>query len=301
MSLNRICPFVFVVLIACCWGISPAATLIQKTSSEDQKTESAKTTEKDSTDAKKKKDSSSPKSRPQPEKETREERRERLRDRAQNSMGSVTNLISIPQIQRELDLTDDQRKVISDQVKSMQIWLRMQFREVQKLPRSEQAARIRQLKMQTASPMKAKQREILDILTEEQQMRLTGISMQYRGVECLLDDKIADLLELTEEQREELLNIAEEVDLALAESRTQLTKSKPEDRRQNRLAFAEKQKKLRRAREEKMLAVLTDEQRKKFEELQGKKFRARTPKVPTPIRPPEEPDKKESTAPSSSS
>jgi len=55
------------------------------------------------------------------------ERRERIRERAQNSMGSVTNLIGIPQIQKELDLSDAQRKQIADEVRSMQIYLRQQL------------------------------------------------------------------------------------------------------------------------------------------------------------------------------
>jgi len=124
--------------------------------------------------------------------------------------------------------------------------------------------------------------------------------MQYRGVDCLLDDKIADLLNLTEAQREELIAIAEQADQTMTADRLKLHESKPEDRRQKRQAFNQKQKALRKSAEEKMLALLTDEQRQKFKELQGKEFRAKTPKRPTPLRPVEDSEKSEKEKSSSS-
>lgn len=290
MSLTPLRTVFGLTLVLFCMWIAPASGLIQRTISEDQKSES---TDQDSEDSETTKPKSPRKSTFQPKEETPEERRKRLRDRAQNSMGSVTNLIAIPQIQKELELTEQQRKQIADQVKSMQLYLRMQFRDVQKLPRSEQAQRIRELKMQTTGPMTERKQEILALLTEEQRMRLTGISMQYRGVNCLLDDKIADLLNLTEEQREELIVIAEQADQTMTAERLKLYESKPEDRRKIRQAFNQKQKSLRKSAEEKMLAVLTNEQRQKFEELQGKEFRAKTPKRPTPLRPVEDSEKDE--------
>ncbi|MBD3673092.1 MAG: hypothetical protein HUJ26_06155 [Planctomycetaceae bacterium] len=291
LTLNR--PFLVVSLVLLCWMIAPAAGLVQPSSQEDPKTESTEPAEKPSADSDKQpKDKQTSKSRHQPKEETPEERRKRIRDRAQNSMGAVTNLIAIPQIQQELDLSDEQRGEISDQIKSMQLYLRMQFKEVRDLPRSEQAAQIRKLKTQTAAPVQKRQQQILEILTDEQRMRLTGISMQYRGVECLLDDKIADLLKLTEEQREELITIAEKLDMDLSAERRKLLEVKPEDRRTQRKASGQRQQKLRATAEEEMLAVLTPEQLEKFEELQGKKFRVRSPKAPTPIRP-VEPSKKD--------
>jgi len=214
------------------------------------------------------------------------ERRERIRERAQNSMGSVTNLIGIPQIQKELDLSDAQRKQIADEVRSMQIYLRQQFVEVRKLPRSEQPAKIRELKMQTAPMVNERQAKILDVLTPAQRSRLTGISMQYRGVEALLDDQIADLLELTKEQREEILKIAEELDLTLAAERQKMMSQEFEDRQKGRKGFIQSMKNLRSKAEDDMLNVLTEEQQTKFEELQGEKFRVRRPKGPTLIQPP---------------
>jgi len=248
------------------------------TKSETKKEESGKTEEAKSDDQKEKK--------PKARQESPEDRQQRIRERAQNSMGSVTNLIGIPQIQKELDLSDAQRKQIADEVRSMQIYLRQQFVEVRKLPRSEQPAKIRELKMQTAPMVNERQAKILDVLTPAQRSRLTGISMQYRGVEALLDDQIADLLELTKEQREEILKIAEELDLTLAAERQKMMSQEFEDRQKGRKGFIQSMKNLRSKAEDDMLNVLTEEQQTKFEELQGEKFRVRRPKGPTLIQPP---------------
>ncbi|MDB4679519.1 hypothetical protein OAE80_00890 [Planctomycetaceae bacterium] len=220
-------------------------------------------------------------------KESPEERRRRIRERAQNSMGSVTNLVGIPQIQKELDLSDDQRKQIADQVKSMQLYLRQQFTDVRKLPRAEQSAKIRELKVATSPFVNEQQAKILEVLTPSQRNRLTGISMQYRGVESLLDDQIADLLGLTKEQREEILMITEDLDITLATERQKMVSQQFEERQKGRNEFLKKMQRLRKQAEEKMLAVLTEEQRERFELLQGEKFRVRRPKGPTLIQSPE--------------
>jgi len=226
------------------------------------------------------------KSKPKVRKESPEERQRRIRERAQNNMGSVTNLIGIPQIQKELGLNDDQRKQIADEVKSMQIYLRQQFMEVRKLPRSEQPARIRELKVATSPFVSERQAIILEVLTPSQRNRLTGISMQYRGVESLLDDQIADLLELSKEQRAEILKIAEELDVTLAAERQAMMSQQFEERQKGRKGFLQKMQRLRKEAEGEILAVLTEEQYKKFEQLQGEKFRVRRPKGPTLIQSP---------------
>lgn len=169
----------------------------------------------------------------------------------------------------------------------MQLYLRQQFTDVRKLPRAEQSAKIRELKVATSPFVNEQQAKILEVLTPSQRNRLTGISMQYRGVESLLDDQIADLLGLTKEQREEILMITEDLDITLATERQKMVSQQFEERQKGRNEFLKKMQRLRKQAEEKMLAVLTEEQRERFELLQGEKFRVRRPKGPTLIQSPE--------------
>jgi len=215
--------------------------------------------------------------------EKTEERRRRIKNRARNSMGAISNLIAIPQIQEELKLTEDQRHEIRDRLRKMQLQLQKQFSDVKRLPREERSAKIRELKRQSVQIIEERQDQILNLLTVEQRRRLTGISLQYRGAEALLDDRVADLLGLSEAQRSEVLRIAEELDRDLAAARKKLSQTERKDRKAERRKFFQQQRQMRQQAENAMLAVLTDKQLRQFEELQGEKFRVRKPKPPTPI------------------
>lgn len=221
-----------------------------------------------------------------PKPETPEQRRERIRYHAVNGMGSMSNLIGIPQIQRELNLSEAQQFKIDDQIRKLHIYVRYQFLEVQKMPKHEQASAMRELHLQTRPVVEQRQQDMLNVLTDEQRRRLLGISLQMRGPKALLDEEVVKLLELTDEQAESILTILEEHDAKLhklatkspASSQTPLVVIRPKNSRKSLLDDVEKQ----------ILDVLTASQRAKFKELQGKPYLIPPDGRPTLIEPPEE-------------
>lgn len=223
--------------------------------------------------------------------ETPEQRRERLRNQARNDLGSAANLIGIPRIQNELGLSKTQQKEISDQTRTIHLYVRSRFKDVRDLPRDQQAAELRKLQSQTRSYVRNKQQELLKILTEDQRRRLLGISLQIRGPKCLIDEEVIELLGLTEEQVEKILVILEEHDAKLRELATisPTVSAAPLVVIQS----VDSRKDMDEKVEEQILEVLTDSQREKFKELQGKPYLAlSTGGLPTLIEPSEKKETK---------
>lgn len=249
------------------------------------------TTDPDSESAEKP-ESDEPETPPEPRKETREERRERLRYMARNGLGSTINLIALPQIQRELKITEAQQKSIGDQIKKMRLHVQFKSREVRDLPRDQQAAEMQKIQQESQAFIQQKQKELKAVLTEEQRLRLLGISLQMRGPRSLIDDEVIELLELSDEQVEKILVILEKFDTAL-----QMYVSQPPETSDTPLVSRPRTPRLqlREAAEKDILEVLTETQRQKFQELKGEPFLSQPGdggKIPTLIEPAGEDEKK---------
>jgi vacuolar-type H+-ATPase subunit F/Vma7 len=228
---------------------------------------------------------------PRPRPETRAERRERLRYQVTNGLGSMTNLIGIPQIQRELNLSAAQQKEIADQTRRINLYVRSQSLDIADLPRGRQTAAMRKVRLQTRPVVEKRQKEMLKVLTDEQRMRLLGISLQMRGPKSLIDEEVIESLELTEEQVESILVILEEYDAKLQK----LVTNSPTDSEAPLVVIqpASSRKSMKEKVEEQILAALTESQREKFKQLQGKPYEVQiTGRLPTPIEPSENDDTK---------
>jgi Spy/CpxP family protein refolding chaperone len=124
----------------------------------------------------------------------------------------------------------------------------------------EQRARFRE---EAAARAKKEREELAKILKPEQVKRLTEIYIQQAGLNALQDADIAETLKITDEQKEKMAKVREEQGAAMRE-----LFSPDADRETARTKMAE----IRKESDEKTLAVLTEDQKKQFEEMKGKKF-----------------------------
>jgi hypothetical protein len=108
----------------------------------------------------------------------------------------------------------------------------------------------------------AKLNEILD---EPQQKRIQEIYVQVNGTNLLTDDAIATALAITDEQKESLQTAIEDQGQAMRDSFGDMQGLSPEE-------LTAKMDELNKARDEALLAVLTDEQKTKFEGMKGEKL-----------------------------
>jgi hypothetical protein len=120
------------------------------------------------------------------------------------------------------------------------------------------------------SRAKVSRQKIAQILTPKQNERLSEINIQMAGITALGYQEVADKIGLTADQKIQLKNLADDTGRRLTElfptSQAQL---RDEQTRQER---KKKQDAIKSERKDKVISLLTNEQKAKFEKLQGEKF-----------------------------
>lgn len=166
--------------------------------------------------------------------------------------GGEALLLTQASVQKELKLNDDQTKRVTELVEKQ----REGFQGLRDLSREE-----RREKME--AQRKASQTAVAEILNAEQQSRLKQISLQQRGAWAIEDPEVASVLGLSAEQKDKIAEIREDVFDELRDLREQ---GGGEGAREK---FAE----LRKSGGERVEAVLSTDQQKKWKELQGPEFK----------------------------
>ncbi len=177
--------------------------------------------------------------------------------------GSLLDLARIEAVQKEIEAVDDQVKGIAKLSEEMRASRgerpQVDWRNMSEADREKAMAEGRARREKEAAAANAKLAEILLPLQIE---RLEQISLQMRGTSALADPKVAAKLSLTDEQKKKL----EAVQTANMEAMRALFQGG------NREGMREKMQEQRKTSEEKVLAVLTADQKAAFEKLKGAAF-----------------------------
>jgi hypothetical protein len=206
-----------------------------------------------------------------------ETRQRRRGSRSGRSRSSLLGLLNSEQVQKELKVQKAdiaKVKAISDKLRTE---MRKQYTELRKIKdQTKRRAKYAELRAQYDSNSR---KQIQTILSKEQMIRLYQIRMQNRAVtESLASKYVAKKLKLTDDQKTKAAKIG-------ADSRTERYKIYRTMRNADEAKRAEASKKLGEMRTEadkQALELLTDEQKKNFEKMKGKKFELkRTPRQPT--------------------
>jgi Spy/CpxP family protein refolding chaperone len=173
-------------------------------------------------------------------------------------MGGGANLLRRPEVQAELKLTDDQKTKVTEML--------------QKLRESQQA---RGQDLRDASPeerqkimaaVQAEQmKQVNAILNTDQQKRFKEISLQQQGYSALAQPAVADELKLTDDQKSKLKDIVQHQQEAMRE----IFQSAGGDR----AAAQEKMQTLRKETDDKIAALLTDDQKNNWKAMLGGPFK----------------------------
>lgn len=183
------------------------------------------------------------------------------------SRGSLLSLLRLEQIQKEMKLSEDQTVKVKEVVEKLGTEMREQYAALREIVD-------RQQRMEKTSALSdefdGKVREQLrDVVPREQMMRLYQIRMQVRPVvDSLANRYVAGRLELTNQQKEKLAEIAKASQAKQSELYATMRDATDEQR-------SEAYQKLRQVRgnaDEKALGVLTAEQKAAFEEMKGEKI-----------------------------
>jgi hypothetical protein len=130
----------------------------------------------------------------------------------------------------------------------------------------EQRAEFEKQRLERAREEKAK---LAEILLPHQIDRLNQIFVQVAGVEALRDEEIAKELGISEAQTTKIAEVRRANQEAMGEQMRELFGGGGGDRDAARAKMEE----IRKANDAKVLAVLSPEQQKKFEEMKGKPFK----------------------------
>ncbi len=215
------------------------------------------------------------------------------------------SLLGNPQVQTELKIASEQKLFLDDilaehREKLGKIFEGFDFRTFRDKPEAEQEKIRAEQQTQREKLNKDAEAGLQEFLSEEQITRLDQIILQIRGLRALIDDQVAEKLAITADQKQRI----EDVFTAAGEARQKMFEemrgnrdggardggnrggANPDGGNQSGVrrggrggfdpaAFAEMQKKMEesgRKTEAEVLAVLTAEQKKKFEDMKGKPF-----------------------------
>lgn len=162
-------------------------------------------------------------------------------------------LLGIPEVQKELGLSDEQLKLVSGWIGQTQEQLQrvmagFNFQDLQSLPDEERDQKLEEFRQKSDSANRQSDEKLAAILHVPQVARLNQLKLQRGGIQTLLQDDIAQKLSLTDEQRQKLRNLPRESFFPFS----------PPDVRQQAQTEA--------------LAILTDAQKTQWTELRGKEF-----------------------------
>jgi Spy/CpxP family protein refolding chaperone len=168
--------------------------------------------------------------------------------------GNPLMLLGQESVQKELKLTDEQKTKADE--------LRQKSREkMQEIFQGDEGER--QKKMQELNEENRK--AVAAILNPEQTKRLKEITYQQRGATALADPEVVKALNLTDEQQGKVKTINEETQAAMRELFT--PGQAPDEDARNKMND------LRKSSGEKLMALLTPEQKSKWTALQGEPFK----------------------------
>lgn len=164
------------------------------------------------------------------------------------------DLLTLESVQSDLQLTDEQK----ENAVKVRDESREKMREVFQEARDNNSdIREAMAKLNAETDEKA-----LNGLGDEQKSRLDQLYVQANGANSLMDDAIAAKLDITEEQKEKFQSTLQELTEARRGSFQNFRDMSQEER-------AEAMEKQRKESDEKLVAVLTDDQKEQFAQMKG--------------------------------
>jgi Spy/CpxP family protein refolding chaperone len=171
----------------------------------------------------------------------------------QGMMANPVMLLSQPSVQKELNISAEQKQQLQEAAAKLRQAPPPDFSNLSPSDRAE--------KMQEMA--REGERTAAKILHRDQMKRLKEISLQVRGAGAFNDPEIAKALDLTDEQKEKIKT-------TLSESRGQRPQVAPgTDPQATRKHFEE----MRKANLDKVMNVLTADQKTKWKEMTGEPFK----------------------------
>jgi Spy/CpxP family protein refolding chaperone len=181
--------------------------------------------------------------------------------------GGGMNMLTMPEVQTELKLTDEQKTKVTDLAAKLREQRQSQFQELRDLAPDERQKRMADWRAE-------EDKQLGDILNADQMKRYHQLQLQQQGLSAAVTDKtVADELKLTDEQKTKIQAIVDDQRNAMREL------FQGGGGGADRQAMMQKMQELRKQSDEKIAAVLTDDQKGKWKEMTGAPFTFPAPRL----------------------
>jgi len=185
-----------------------------------------------------------------------------------NGAGARLMYLQNDKVQKELELVDDQKDQIKKLGDKSRENMREMFSGLQDLPQEERQEKMRELQPKMEESQKALGKQVDEVLMPNQRDRLKQITVQIQGTGALSDEEVAKELALSDDQEKQIQQVRQEAFEKMRENFRPGAGGGDNDRDARR----ERMQKAQKETDDKVLAVLTSEQRDKFEKMKGEKF-----------------------------
>jgi Spy/CpxP family protein refolding chaperone len=180
---------------------------------------------------------------------------------------SELRLLNSPQVQKELDLLDEQKKDIQKLIDDSRAQMRDAFSGLRDLSREERREKFAEMREKMRSMNEKLQKELNEVLLPHQQDRLKQIALQLQGNQALSNPEVAAKLGLSDKQKDQLAQVQEEGREKMREMFTSAREAGGD-----REAMREKFAQMREDLDKQIEGVLTADQKRKLEEMRGEPF-----------------------------
>ena len=178
------------------------------------------------------------------------------------ALNNPLNLVRNAKVQEELKLDDDQKAKIQEAVQAANAQRQEMFAALRGLQGDERQKKVAELQKKVQEKTAEATKVVRAALKPEQAERLDQISLQTRGIQALSDAKVAEKLQLTDEQKKQIQDTA----AAGRQKRTQLGQD-VRNGNVERAKYREKLQAITKETETKTTDVLTDEQKAQFAKM----------------------------------
>lgn len=179
----------------------------------------------------------------------------------------IIGLLMSEPVRKEIEVMPDQEEALTKLRESASSGFdrNVDIRSMSEADRTKFFAEMSEKRKKMEKEMREKLEEVL---LPEQLERLEQISIQVRGASALADAELATKLNLSTEQKTKIEESRTKNGERMGERMREIFSSGGGDRDKMREEFG----KVRKEADDELLAVLTDEQRKQFDEMKGKPF-----------------------------
>ena len=182
------------------------------------------------------------------------------------------DLLGIEQVQKELDLVDDQKTDLREIGEQLRDKFRTMFSGMEDLPQEQRRAEIEKLRTKMEKEAEVIQEKIADVLMPHQSKRLREIFVQIQGTRALDNKDIAKELKITADQTKKMGEARNSLREAMQGMFQEMQGLDQEERWAKMTEMREKREKERANIDKKVLAVLSTKQQAQFAEMKGKPF-----------------------------